>query len=211
MQTYDIIMLAVLAGCTFFGAWKGMAWQLASLGSLGASYVVALKFSDQLAPYLGQRAPLNRWAAMLVLYLATSLAVWLAFRVIASFIDRVKLTEFDKQVGAMFGLAKGVLLCVVITFFAVTLSETARNQVLRSRSGHYIAVLIDKADPVMPDEIHDLLGPYLHDLDRKLDPGYQPPYESALGSEAEETLETLETVRRIGASIGKHSDDDPRY
>jgi membrane protein required for colicin V production len=211
MQTYDIIMLAVLAGCTFFGAWKGMAWQLASLGSLGASYVVALKFSDQLAPYLGERAPLNRWAAMLVLYVATSLGVWLAFRVIASFIDRVKLTEFDKQVGALFGLAKGVLLCVVITFFAVTLSETARNQVLHSRSGHYIAVLIDKADPVMPDEIHEVLGPYLHDLDRKLDPGYQAPYESALESEAEETLETLETVRRIGASIGKHSDDDPRY
>ena len=86
MQTYDIIMLAVLAGCTFFGAWKGMAWQLASLSSLGVSYVVALKFSDQLAPYLGEKAPGNRLAAMLVLYLATSLAVWLAFRVVASII-----------------------------------------------------------------------------------------------------------------------------
>ena len=31
MQTYDIIMLAVLAGSTLFGFVKGMAWQLASL------------------------------------------------------------------------------------------------------------------------------------------------------------------------------------
>jgi membrane protein required for colicin V production len=211
MQTYDIVMLAVLAGCTFFGAWKGMAWQLASLGSLGLSYIVALKFSDQLAPYLGERAPVNRLAAMLVLYLATSLAVWLAFRVVASIIDRIKLTEFDKQVGALFGLAKGVLLCVVITFFAVSLSETARNQILQSRSGHYIAVLIDKADPLMPPDIHDVLGPYLHDLDQRLDPGYEQPYESVLDYEVEQPLETLETVRRFGAAIGSQPDEDPRY
>ena len=186
MQTYDLIMLAVLVGCTFFGAWKGMAWQLASLGSLGLSYFVALRFSDQLAPYLGEKAPLNRMAAMLVLYLATSLAIWLLFRVVAGIIDRVKLTEFDRQVGALFGLAKGVLLCVVITFFAVTLSETAREQILHSRSGHYIAVLIDKADPVMPDGVHEVLGPYLHQLDEQLDPSFSAG-EPALGGEFETT------------------------
>ena len=37
-------------------------------------------------------------------------------------IDRLKLKEFDRQIGAIFGLAKGVLWCAVITFFTVTLS-----------------------------------------------------------------------------------------
>jgi membrane protein required for colicin V production len=208
MQTYDLVMLAVLAGCTFFGAWKGMAWQLASLGSLGASYLVALRFSNQLAPYLGEKAPLNRLAAMLVLYLGTSLAVWLAFRVVSSMIDRVKLTEFDRQVGALFGLAKGVLLCLVITFFAVSLSESAREQILHSRSGHYIAVLIDKADPLIPEDIHDVLRPYLHELDERLDPGgygfdYESAYEPEPQTDEPATLETWETVRRIGATIGE--------
>lgn len=212
MQTYDLIMLAVLAGCTFFGAWKGMAWQLASLASLGVSYLVALNFSDQLAPYLGENAPLNRLAAMLVLYLATSLGVWLAFRVVASIIDRVKLTEFDKQVGALFGLAKGVLLCVVITFFAVTLSESARSQILQSRSGHYIAELIDKADPVIPEELREVIHPYLQELDERLDPrGYEPGYESALEQHVEEAGEAWDTARRFGAAIGGREDEDSRY
>jgi hypothetical protein len=55
---------------------------------------------------------------MLALYLATSLAVWLLFRLVAGIIDKVKLKDFDRQVGALIGVAKGVLLCLVITFFA---------------------------------------------------------------------------------------------
>jgi hypothetical protein len=88
MQAYDIIMLAVLAGSTLFGFVKGMAWQLASLSSLFVSYFVALNFSHLLAPYVGKQEPLNRIAAMLILYLASSLAIWLIFRVVAGFIDR---------------------------------------------------------------------------------------------------------------------------
>jgi membrane protein required for colicin V production len=170
MQIYDVIMLAVLVGCVVFGAWKGMAWQLASLGSLVISYFVALYGCDLLAPYIGAEAPWNRITAMLILYLGTSLSIWLLFRVVAGVIDRVKLKEFDRQVGALFGAAKGVLLCVAITFFAVTLSEDGRDLILQSRSGYYIAVLIDRADPIMPEGVHDVLGPYLHALDEKLDP-----------------------------------------
>ena len=47
METYDICMIVVLVGATIFGAWKGMAWQVASTASLVVSYVVALRFSAQ--------------------------------------------------------------------------------------------------------------------------------------------------------------------
>ncbi len=174
MQSYDLAMLAVLALATLFGAWKGMAWQIASLSSLIVSYFVSLRFSEPLAPYLSQRAPLNRFLAMLVLYLVTSLLIWLAFRVVSDAINRVRLKEFDRQIGGLFGAAKGALLCVAITFFAVTLSEPAREMVLKSRSGYYIAVLIDRANPIMPKEVHDVLRPYLHKLEERLDPRSPP-------------------------------------
>ena len=58
---------------------------------------------------------------MLVLYLVTAAAIWIVFHLVSSIIDRVQLKEFDRQLGAIFGLAKGILYCVVITFFAVTL------------------------------------------------------------------------------------------
>ncbi|HLA84026.1 MAG TPA: CvpA family protein, partial [Thermoguttaceae bacterium] len=109
MQIYDVIMLVVLVGTVLFGFFKGMAWQIASLASIALSAVVAVHFSPQLAPVISEQAPWNRYVAMLVLYLLTALVIWLVFRLVAGVIDRVKLKEFDRQVGALFGLAKGVL------------------------------------------------------------------------------------------------------
>ncbi len=173
MEVYDICMLAVLVLATLFGAYKGMAWQVASLASIVASYLVALRFSEQFAPRFGDQAPLNRFIAMFVLYMVTSLGIWFAFRIVKNFIDRVRLREFDRQMGALVGAAKGVLLCVAITFFAVTLSERARSAVLQSRSGFVIAQLLDRAEGVMPRELHSMLGPYLNRLEQELKPGQE--------------------------------------
>ena len=168
MQAYDLIMLAVLAGAALFGLWKGLAWQVASLGSFVVSYLVALNFSDRLAPYISADEPWNRFAAMAILFVATAAAVWLVFGLLREALEKAKLASFDRQLGAILGAAKGVVLCVVITFFAVTLSDRGREQVLRSRSGVYIARLIERADPLIPPELHQVLGPYLHELEEKL-------------------------------------------
>jgi membrane protein required for colicin V production len=177
IQTYDIFMLALLALTTLFGFWKGMAWQVASIASLVASYFVAARYADELAPYISNEAPWNRFAAMLILYLLASLAIWMVFRMVARVIDRVQLRDFDRQAGALLGLGKGVLLCLVITFFAVTLSEPARQMVLRTRSGRYMAMFIEKAAPALPQEVRAKLGDYIRQFDEKLrpdQPGNQP-------------------------------------
>ena len=170
IQPYDILMLAILVLTTLFGAWKGMAWQFASVASFVLSFLVASRCSGLLAPYLSDSAPWNRVLAMLILFVATSAAVWIVFRLVAGLIDKVRLKGFDRQLGALLGVVKGALLCLVITFFAVTLSEAARQKVLLSRSGYYIAKLIDQAGPVLPEEVQGVLGRYIEELDRKLDP-----------------------------------------
>ncbi len=170
LEAYDLGMLAVLVVTIGFGAWKGMAWQVASLASLVLSAMVAIRYSEGIAPLFGSSEPWNRFVAMLVLYVAVSLLVWVVFRMVSRAIDRVQLQEFDRQIGALFGGLKGVALCLIITFFAVTLSETARQAVLRSRSGHYIARLIQRAEPVLPEEVRSVLGQYIDELDRRLDP-----------------------------------------
>jgi membrane protein required for colicin V production len=175
MQSYDFLMLAVLAATTLFGFWKGMAWQLASLASLVVSYVAALRFSEQLAPVFGDHAPWNRFVAMLVIYVVTSFVIWTMFRLVSGAIDKVRLESFDRQLGAMFGLAKGVLLCVAITFFAVTLLPPAQGEaIVASQSGRYIVVLLDKSHTVFPPEIHQVVDPYLHKIEERLNPNFQP-------------------------------------
>jgi len=170
MQWYDLLMIAVLLGTTVFGFFKGMAWQIASLSSLVASYFVALQFSEPLTAtgLFGDEEPWNRFVAMLAIYIATALVIWLAFRFVSRAIDRVRLQEFDRQIGGLFGFVKGILLCAAITFFALTLVPNTREAILRSHSGHYLAILIARADAVMPAEVHDVLDPYLDRLEQEL-------------------------------------------
>jgi membrane protein required for colicin V production len=162
LQPYDAIMLAVLAWCVGVGIWKGMAWQVAALTSVFASGAAAIALNGSVAPYLTMHFnvldPWNRIFAMLGIYVAVSLAIWLVFRLVKRVIDNVHLKEFDRQLGALFGLVKGAIYCIVITFFAVTLSESARGHILVSRSGHFIARTIREANPVLPDEVRAVLG-----------------------------------------------------
>ncbi len=169
MQIYDVAMILVLVGATLFGAWKGLAWQLASIASMVLSYFAALQFRDVLAPSIAADPPWNSFISMLVIFLITSAAIWILFRLVSGLIDGVKLKSFDRQMGAIFGAAKGVLLCVVITFFALSLWTDSRQKIIDSRSGYYIAELIDRADAVMPEEIHQVLGPYMHQVEKGLD------------------------------------------
>jgi membrane protein required for colicin V production len=177
MQAYDIFMLIVLAAAVVWGAWKGLAWQLASLASIALSYFVALNFRQPLAAIINASPPWNVFLAMLILFLGTGLVVWVGFNLVSEIMERVRLKEFDRQLGALFGAAKGVVLCVLITLFSVALLGDAQRQAIcNSMSGYYIAVLLDRADAVIPQELHQVLDPYIHQLDETVG---QPSRQSA--------------------------------
>ena len=166
VDVYDIVMLVVLVGATLFGAIKGFAWQLASIASIVCSYIVAYRFREPFSQSIQADPPWNRFLAMLILYVGTSLVIWVAFRMISGSIDRLKLREFDRQIGALFGLAKGALYCILITLFGVTLlGNTAREKIVASKSGHYIAGVLDRSESVIPPEIHEVVQPYLEKFD----------------------------------------------
>ncbi|MGN6547788.1 MAG: CvpA family protein [Aureliella sp.] len=169
MQAYDLIMLVVLAMATIFGAIKGFAWQVASLASIVVSYLVAVNFRFDLAKVIQAAPPWNLFLAMLILYVGTSFVIWVGFRVLSGMIDQVRLKEFDRHIGAAFGLAKGLIYCLLITMFAMTLLGPKQQEAIcQSRSGFYIASALDSAGGVLPKELHDVVGPYLEQLDQKL-------------------------------------------
>jgi membrane protein required for colicin V production len=115
---------------------------------------------------------------MLILYVGTSFVIWVAFRMIAGTIDRMKLKEFDRQIGALFGLGKGAIFCTLITLFAVTLlGESSKQAITTSRSGRWIARLLDQSDAIMPEELAAVVEPYLDRAESHLQgPGDAQPW-----------------------------------
>ncbi|MDX1963837.1 MAG: CvpA family protein [Pirellulales bacterium] len=170
MEFYDLFMLGILAFTAMYGYWKGLAWQVAAVASLTVSYFVSLRFSEPLAGtgWFGDSAPANRFLAMLALYVITGAAIWLGFRVVRETIQQIKLRDFDRQLGALVGAAKGVFICVAVTFFVVTLLPEYRPYVLGTRSGRAIGSLLAQAESVLPPELQQMLAPYLGPLDEAL-------------------------------------------
>jgi membrane protein required for colicin V production len=167
IEGYDLVMLGILAAAAVLGFFKGIVWQLAWIAGIAASSFVALRFGGQLAPYFGQQAPWNRLIAMLAIYVGTSLAVWLVFRVISGAINAVHLSAFDHQLGLLFGLAKGCLICIVVTFFAVTLAPNYRHQIVGSRSGRLVAEIIIRADELLPPNVVEPVQPFVKQFEEQ--------------------------------------------
>jgi hypothetical protein len=72
------------------------------------------------------------------------------------------------------GLAKGALLCVVITFFSVTLAPAYRHQIVGSRSGRLVAELIVRADEFLPREIGEAVDPFVRQFEDQFRGGQAP-------------------------------------
>lgn len=170
MQVYDLVMLAVMGGAIFFGFWKGFAWQVASLASIFASYFVARNFYEPVANMIGGDPSWNRFLAMFILFMGTSLLIWLGFGFVKGSIEKMHLRGFDRQVGAVLGAGKGVLLCTLITLFGVSLlGENACRSICASKSGNYIARLLGHAGGLVPEEIGKYINPHINKFRTEMD------------------------------------------
>ena len=208
MGVYDILMLSVVVLMTLYGSWKGLAWQLASLTAVFVSYLVAYRFRGPVSGMIQAEHPWNVFLAMLILYVGTSLIVWLSFRCVSHLIERVRLKEFDSQIGALFGCFNGVVVCVIATLFSITLlGEGTREMIVSSRSGYYIAVLLDKSHTLMPEEIHEVLHPFINQLDGDVHeeevPEGDSEGDSEEGSSGSEPMPDPETSAGGAATAGE--------
>ena len=73
------------------------------------------------------------------------------------------------RLGAGFGLLKGMVLCLIITMFAMTLLGASQQQrIANSKSGLYISRILANADGILPVEIKQIVGPYISDVGNRL-------------------------------------------
>jgi len=213
---YDVVVLGILVFAVIRGAVKGFIWQVAGIAAIVLCFIFAEELSQYVAPFLtdlGVEAPLNRWLAMFVIYLGLSLVVFLVARMLRDMIEKIRLTEYDRHLGALFGLLKGAIFCLVLTFFLVTLSPSAQTAIRGSYSGNAAAIVMDHLHPVLPDEVHEALEPYIHRLDSPnldLQNSHPPVDESEHSDQHEHDVEltTIEHKHTSAAGSQKGGQDE---
>ncbi len=175
MSIYDSLMLVVLGGAILMGMWKGLAWQVASLVSLFLSYFVASNFWPMLAPLIAVDPPLNEFIAMFALFLGTALGVWIVFGFVRKTIEKMAIKSWDRQAGAAVGAVKGLLICIVITMFSVTLlGDETKRAIVNSSSGRVLTSIINRLAFAVPENMRETIGSYVKKYNDEFDKHYDP-------------------------------------
>lgn len=215
---FDLAIVVILAFTTWRGAAKGLVWQLAWIAALILCFTVSGTAAPPIARLIPVEEPLNRWIAMFVVYVVSVFVTFWIARRIRDWMEKHRFKDFDHHLGALFGLAKGVLVALTATFFLVTLSSAARAIVLDSHSGYAAALVMDRLHPLMSEEFHDALEPYIHQLDDAA--GDSPLLHShddddGVGGSSSKTPEdsnqaSSTTSPRKSAPVAKTKTPDPR-
>ncbi|WP_294636271.1 CvpA family protein [uncultured Aquabacterium sp.] len=157
--TWSFVDLALLIGLglsVIVGAWRGLVHEVMSLLGWGAAYASAQWFGPVVAGHVpvgeaGGR--LNLLSGMLVAFVLA----WLMWAVLSWVVTQLTrespLNGPDRLFGAGFGLARGLVVALLVaTLVSMTpLAQWAPWQ--SSRGVAWLAVLLDGLRPVLPDQV----------------------------------------------------------
>lgn len=117
MATLDWVFLAVLAASLLLGAWRGLVYEVLSVLSWLAAFVLAQWLGPEVAAWLpmaGAAEPLRFAAGFALVFIATVFAGGLLAWATKKMIEAVGLRPVDRTLGAAFGLVRGGVLLLAL-------------------------------------------------------------------------------------------------
>ena len=160
MATLDWIFLSVLGASFLLGAWRGLVYEVLSVMSWIAAFVVAQWLAPDAAALLPvQRAPqAGRYAVgFVVVFIAVVFAGALLAWITKKLVQSVGLSPVDRTLGAAFGLLRGAVLVLAVAV-VVNMSPARRAQWWTESKGAEVSMAVLKSlKPTLPERF----GQYL--------------------------------------------------
>jgi membrane protein required for colicin V production len=160
MPTLDWIFLAVLLISMVIGAWRGLVYEVLSLLSWMAAFVLAQWFAPQVAQWLpmsGATEAIRYAAGFVLVFVAGIFLGGLVAFLIKNLVNAVGLRPADRMLGAAFGLVRGAVVLLALTV-VVGMTPVKSAQVWQESMGAHIATIaLVGLKPALPEEF----GKYL--------------------------------------------------
>jgi membrane protein required for colicin V production len=156
MTLFDYVVLFVVASSILIGLFRGLIKELISLVGWIVALVVANAYAGSLADLLPAAIPgqaLRLIVAFIALFIAVRLLIMLAAMLLDSLIEATGLTLADRGLGAVFGLARGVVL-VIAGVLVCGMTEIPRQEFWKNAMLSPMAVSAASAIlPLLPDRV----------------------------------------------------------
>jgi membrane protein required for colicin V production len=121
MTSFDYIVLAIIGLSIILSVMRGFFREALSILGWVAAFVVAKTYVNQILPMMPENIPtesLRILAAFLVLFLATLLVSSLLAIALSAIFKKIGLGWLNRLLGAVFGLARGMLVVCILVFLA---------------------------------------------------------------------------------------------
>ena len=160
MAPLDWVFIGILAASFLLGAWRGLVYEVLSVVSWIAAFIVAQMAAPEVAQWLpmGQSPQSLKYAAafllvFVIVVFAGGLIAWL----VKKLVDAVGLRPIDRVLGAGFGLVRGVLLSMAIAI-VVNMTPMKRDEWwTESKAAQVSLAAVKQLKPVLPERF----GQYL--------------------------------------------------
>ena len=147
MTSFDIFVSAVLGISLIFSLMKGFVREIFSLLAYVGGYFMAVKYQDTLARILMESIPskpIAKLAAFAAIYIITAIIISLMGKIAKGMLwSGTDLSMFDRLLGGVVGLARGVAIMVAITFPLQFFPEVSKKITEDSYSAPYLAMVLD--------------------------------------------------------------------
>jgi|LakMenEpi03Aug12_release.lakeMendotaPanAssembly.Ray.scaffolds.fasta_scaffold409723_2 membrane protein required for colicin V production len=156
----DSIFALILVVSLALGAWRGLFYEVLSLLSWIAAFMLSQLLATDLAQILpmgGAGEPIRFAAAFVVIFVIAAFAGGLLARMIQKLTAKAGLQSTDRALGALFGVLRGVILLLVLTA-AVSMSQFKNSAWWKESTGVGIALAaLQNLKPLLPEDV----GKYL--------------------------------------------------
>jgi membrane protein required for colicin V production len=160
MLTLDWIFLAIVGFSMVLGLWRGLVFEVLSVISWIAAFVLAQWFAPDVAQWLpmaGATEVVRYAAGFLLVFVAVVFTGGLVAFVLKKLVAAVGLSPADRMLGAVFGAVRGVLLLLVIAVVAGMTPVHTAPWWREAVGAQWATIALQGMKPVLPREF----GKYL--------------------------------------------------
>lgn len=121
MTVFDYTILAIVGISMLLGMMRGLVREALNLLAWVAAFWVANAYTVEIAPLLPQAIPTESvrfFAAFVLLFLGALLLTSLVTVALTELVKTLKLGIYDKGLGALFGLMRGLLIVLTLVLLA---------------------------------------------------------------------------------------------
>lgn len=160
MATLDWIVAGVLLASMVLGLWRGLVYEVLSVLSWLAAFVLAQWFAPEAAEWLpmgGAGQPLRYAAGFLLVFIASVFAGGLVAWLMKKLVEAVGLRPIDRALGGLFGLVRGTVFVLALAVVVHLAGFKASGWWTESVTGGVATSALRGLKPVVPEKF----GAYL--------------------------------------------------